>query len=93
MNSEPEPGSLLLARIYTFTRTPWNNATVINAENANQIWSDVIVERGSSVLWLFPCAVSDLLFVLLRRYLPFDGLGRHSSRFGTDVIDQGIASG
>ncbi|KZP30495.1 hypothetical protein FIBSPDRAFT_1038164 [Athelia psychrophila] len=75
LNALPDVGSLLWAKANIFLTAGMTNSTELTEANYNDIWSGIIMDRGSSELWLFPAAgasVLTLVFMCFVRGTPRD---------------------
>lgn len=92
-DADPQPRTLLWAKLQIFLTAPPNNTTEVNVANWWNIYDGMVRSLGSSVLWFYPAAGSTLValaFLSLIRGRPRDAfeLASVASRlfFGVGVL-------
>lgn len=69
LDALPDQSSLLYAQLYQYISVDTTNTTIqetiLNYPNFLNIYSNILKDRGSSALWLYPAAVC---FTVLTRY-------------------------
>ncbi|KAF7983410.1 hypothetical protein HWV62_22441 [Athelia sp. TMB] len=65
LDLQPDVGTLLWAQANIFLDASMTNATALNEKNYSEIWSGIILDRGSSELWFFPAAGAAVLALVV----------------------------
>jgi len=89
--ASPPDGSLLSAKMSAFMSAHPGDTTQINMENFEDIHNQILKDRGSFVLWLYPAAGSTILALVLMSLIR--GLPRDKWEWGIAVSRYIVGSG